>query len=206
MHTGSVDFDRQLTKTGRWQAVSAAKAFGRSLRPFTPVALASPAPRALETAELFLDEAASDVTIETHASLYDGTIAARKPRPYSLDARSARSIGTMQPDGAALFRELGYAPLREYLPAGEAVLGAYARDAAGLVAGALTSEADAPPPQKRRTLVLVAHAIYLPAAALHVAEALGSDDATPILDTNTAEAEGFLIEPDGAVSLLTRPK
>ena len=53
-----------------------------------------------------------------------------------------------------------------------------------------------------------AQAIYLPAAALFAAEALGCDQKgrSQILGCDTQEAEGYLVEPDGAVSLLRRPR
>ena len=61
---------------------------------------------------------------------------------------------------------------------------------------------------RRRTLVVVGHAIYLPAAALFAAEALGCDQKgrSQILGCDTQEAEGYLVEPDGTVSLLRRPR
>ena len=51
-------------------------------------------------------------------------------------------------------------------------------------------------------------AIYLPAAALFAAEALGCDQKgrSQILGCDTQEAEGYLVEPDGTVSLLRRPR
>ena len=56
--------------------------------------------------------------------------------------------------------------------------------------------------------VLFAQAIYLPAAALFAAEALGCDQKgrSQILGCDTQEAEGYLVEPDGSVSLLRRPR
>ena len=57
-----------------------------------------------------------------------------------------------------------------------------------------------------RTLLVCAHAVYAPAAALFIAEALGAepDHLDRILDCNTKEAEGYLVTHTGAVSLLTR--
>ena len=202
-----VDFDRTLTKQGRWQAVAAAKSYGLSLRPFLPTALASEAPRAVETAKLFLEDAGRDVELVTDRSLYDGT---------------------MQPDGSAVFREIGYAPLDFYLKDGRAnaVLGDYAENAAACVVKTLAGFGQC---SRRRTLVVVGHvlaqcraprrrrdvspvpstqAIYLPAAALFAAEALGCDQKgrSQILGCDTQEAEGYLVEPDGTVSLLRRPR
>ena len=181
-----VDFDRTLTKQGKWQAVAAAKSYGLSLRPFLPTALASEAPRAVETAKLFLEDAGRDVELVTDRSLYDGT---------------------MQPEGSAVFREIGYAPLDFYLKDGRAtaVLGDYAEIAATRVAATLAGFGKC---SRRRTLVVVGHAIYLPAAALFAAEALGCDQKgrSQILGCDTQEAEGYLVEPDGSVSLLRRPR
>ena len=181
-----VDFDRMLTKKGRWQAVAAAKSYGLSLRPFLPTALSSEAPRAVETARIFLEDAGRDVELVTDRSLYDGT---------------------MQPEGSAVFREIGYAPLDFYLKDGRAnaVLGDYAETAAARVAATLAGFGQW---SRRRTLVVVGHAIYLPAAALFAAEALGCDQKgrSQILGCDTQEAEGYLVEPDGSVSLLRRPR
>ena len=46
------------------------------------------------------------------------------------------------------------------------------------------------------------------AAALFAAEALGCDQKgrSQILGCDTQEAEGYLVEPDGSVSLLRRPR
>ena len=127
-----VDFDRTLTKQGRWQAVAAAKSYGLSLRPFLPTALSSEAPRAVETAELFLEDAGRDVELVTDRSLYDGT---------------------MQPEGSAVFREIGYAPLDFYLKDGRAnaVLGDYAENAAARVAETLAGFGQC---SRRRTCLL----------------------------------------------------
>ena len=139
-----VDFDRTLTKQGRWQAVAAAKSYGLSLRPFLPTALASEAPRAVETAEIFLEDAGRDVELVTDRSLYDGT---------------------MQPEGSAVFREIGYAPLDFYLKDGRAnaVLGEYAENAAARVAETLEGFGQC---SRRRTLVVVGH--VLAQCRLHV--------------------------------------
>ena len=132
-----VDFDRTLTKQGRWQAVAAAKSYGLSLRPFLPTALSSEAPRAVETAQLFLEDAGRDVELVTDRSLYDGT---------------------MQPEGSAVFREIGYAPLDFYLKDGRAnsVLGDYAETAAARVVATLAGFGQC---SRRRTLVVVGHVL-----------------------------------------------
>ena len=66
----------------------------------------------------FLEDAGRDVELVTDRSLYDGT---------------------MQPEGSAVFREIGYAPLDFYLKDGRAnaVLGDYAENAAARVAATL---------------------------------------------------------------------
>ena len=65
-------------------------------------------------------------------------------------------------------------------------------------------------PRRRRDVSSVpfTQAIYLPAAALFAAEALGCDQKgrSQILGCDTQEAEGYLVEPDGSVSLLRRPR
>ena len=64
-------------------------------------------------------------------------------------------------------------------------------------------------PSTRRLITGSAtQAIYLPAAALFAAEALGCDQKgrSQILGCDTQEAEGYLVEPDGTVSLLRRPR
>jgi hypothetical protein len=68
------DFGRQLTDEGRDQAREAAAKFGESLRPFHDFAIVSPAPRAVETAELFLGVAAPGhaVEVERVKQVYDG--------------------------------------------------------------------------------------------------------------------------------------
>ena len=140
-----VDFDRMLTKKGRWQAVAAAKSYGLSLRPFLPTALSSEAPRAVETAKLFLEDAGRDVELVTDRSLYDGT---------------------MQPDGSAVFREIGYAPLDFYLKDGRAnaVLGEYAETAAARVVETLAGFGKC---SRRRTLVVVGHVLARCRAPCH---------------------------------------
>jgi len=180
------DFDRTLTKQGRWQAVAAAKSYGQSLRPFLPTALSSEAPRAAQTAEIFLEDAGRDVEIVVDRALYDGTI---------------------QPGGSAVFSEIGYAPLDFYLKDGRAntVLEAYAEATSGLISDTLDAFGAC---SRRRTLVVVGHAVYLPAAALFAAGALGCDEKARslILGCDTQEAEGYVVEPDGSASLLRRPR
>jgi hypothetical protein len=187
-----VDFDRLLTDEGREQANEAGLSFGKSLQPFYPVTLASPAPRTLETAQIFLQAAgATECTRLTPVqSLYDGT---------------------MQPKGSQLFQKLGYAPLRDYLDSDDAtdrqvarkLLGAYAHTAVDAISEAIepsssasTGTAATTGSARTNTLCIFGHAIYLPAAALGVASlaAFDKDSIEILLSTSTQEAEGYLID------------
>jgi hypothetical protein len=189
-----VDFDRLLTDEGRDQAKEAGLSFGKSLQPFYPVTLVSPAPRTMETAQIFLQAAgATESTRLTPVqSLYDGT---------------------MQPKGSQLFQKLGYAPLRDYLDSDDAtdrqvarkLLGAYAHTAVDAILEAIEPSSPASttatttgsaPTTTTSTLCVFGHAIYLPAAALGVASLAGCDkDSIEILlSTSTEEAEGYLID------------
>jgi len=179
-----VDFDRLLTDEGREQARSAGKSFGLHLKPFFPTFLVSPAPRTVETAELFLEaaDATTSVNLTKVQILYDGT---------------------MQPEGSKLFQKIGYAPLKDYLDsddlndkaAARSVLGAYAHAVAETV---LDTVEQLDCNKQGTTLFIVGHAIYLPAAALGIASLVNCDDASKdvILSTNTREAEGYLISLD----------
>jgi hypothetical protein len=189
------------------QVEEAGHSFGKSLQPFCPVTLVSPAPRTLETAQIFLQAAgATESTRLTPVqSLYDGT---------------------MQPKGSQLFRKLGYAPLRDYLDNANAtdrqvartLLGAYAHLAVDAILEAIgpsssastttattTGTGTAP---KASTLCFFGHAIYLPAAALSVASLAGCDkDSIEILlSSSTQEAEGYLIDVETSkMHYLARP-
>ena len=225
------DFDRLLTDLGRDQAQSAGSSYGRDLFEipvggcggsavggggFHPAALCSPAPRCVETANIFLDAAARR-----------GGVTSPAPSSPLLVMFPDLYDGTMQPEGSRLFREIGYAPLRDYVErphddgcggdrreVARSVLGDYARSALGAirkVAEEGTLEADRRPPDTTTTLLLFAHAIYLPAAALGLAEACGCDGGgfrgtDLILSTNTKEAEGYLVDVDRQeIHLLQRP-
>jgi hypothetical protein len=196
-----VDFDRLLTDEGREQAKEAGLSFGLSLQPFYPVTLVSPAPRTLETAQIFLQAAgATESTRLTPVqSLYDGT---------------------MQPKGSQLFQKLGYAPLRDYLDSDDAtdrqvartLLGAYAHTAVDAILEAIepssSASTTATTTNGTDTLCFFGHAIYLPAAALGVASLAGCDkDCIEILlSTSTQEAEGYLIDLEASkIHYLARP-
>mmetsp|Transcript_28182 Transcript_28182/g.42635 ORF Transcript_28182/g.42635 Transcript_28182/m.42635 type:complete len:243 (+) Transcript_28182:164-892(+) len=176
--SNGVDFDRILTDTGREQCRSAGTLFGRRLRPFYSPILVSPAPRTVETTRIFL-EASEETTVEIKLvdELYDGT---------------------MQPQGSALFRTLGYAPLRDYLSNpdesiktdAQRVLGDYAESSVEAIMKSLQQNET----KTSTTMWIVAHAIYLPAAALAVGSILRCDGLDVISSTNTKEAEGYLID------------
>jgi hypothetical protein len=67
--TGGVDFDRLLTDVGRGQATDAGLRFGKDLKPFFSPVLVSPAPRTVETAELFLARVQRDRAINRSHSI-----------------------------------------------------------------------------------------------------------------------------------------
>ena len=198
-----VDFDRYLTDIGREQSRIAGESFGKNtLLPFYPKVLVSPAPRTVETAELFLKAAIGDddsyqnnMNLVPIQDLYDKT---------------------MQPAGSKLFAKIGYAPLNAYLNACDEHDRAVARDLLGKYAGAtidaihrtLSGDLQAAP-LRSSTLLVVGHAIYLPAAVLGSASVLGTssaDDLQIVLFTNTKEAEGYMFNvASNEVDYLSRP-
>ena len=222
------DFERSLTETGRAQCRSAGATYGRRhLRPLYPKALVSPAPRTMETAQLFVkamynhhhhnehddDEGDDDDDDNECASTIQVQFV---PVPALYD-------GTMQPAGSQLFAKLGYAPLRVYLEAAnptdrqaaQTVLGAYAAaavDALEQQVGMETHDDSATVSTAPSILLVVAHAIYLPAAVLGVASLVGQSLTTDqnldvVLSTNTKEAEGYLLDLEtGQVTYLVRPE
>jgi hypothetical protein len=183
---GGSDFDRILTDTGRAQVHSAGSSYGVRLQPYFMPIVVSPAPRTIETAEIFFNavHGNNDTLIEyvTPRPLYDGV---------------------MQPDGSKLFRKIGYAPLRKYVDnddnddriVARDVLGTYAHTVANVLLDAVKGS-NTCAENANSTLCFVGHAIYLPSAALHVAILAGCDTASQdvILSTNTREAEGYLID------------
>ena len=200
-----VDFNRLLTDEGRGQAKISGASFGRdTLPPYFPIVLLSPAPRTVETAEIFLRAAKARDSVQL------------KPVPEAYD-------GTMQPEGSALFKKIGYAPLAEYVDnpndaddrrAAQRVLGEYAYNVVdvmykvaaeqqqqqGSVANG-SGSADS-------TLLFVGHAIYLSAAALGVASLARCDEESQemILTTITNEAEGYVVDlREPSAQYLARP-
>ena len=215
-----IDFERTLTDVGRAQSIAAGASYGvQDLYPYhEKMALCSPAPRCVETAELFLS--ASWQELKKRGSEITFQMPPLKLHPQMYD-------GTMQPEGSRLFRSIGYAPLRTYLDnpiqedaeAARRVLGEYAHSCLDLLWDASSENSAISKVQAKNdrgtTLLVFAHAIYLPAAALGFAMAIGcgndisagNRDVDLILDTNTKEAEGYLVRIDTkTVSLLHRPE
>ena len=202
-----LDFDRLLTDQGGEQATTAGSLFGKELGPIYPRVLVSPSPRTVETASFFLN-AAIGSDWENQVELI--------PIPGLYD-------GTMQPEGSILFQKIGYAPLRDYVDIDAAIvsrggeeehsvierdvqvaqklLTAYARLTLEAIQSATACNH---PSSKNETnagfhghiLWVVAHAVYLPAAALGLAAVAQCDESSRdvILRTNTLEAEGYLID------------
>lgn len=177
-----VDFDRLLTDEGRHQAKQAGLAFGKDLNPYFSTALVSSAPRTVETAEIFLESCDARTTISPNDVLYDGT---------------------MQPKGSELFKQIGYAPLSSYLEndddeirqASQQILGAYANSCVETIMDTVAASTGKPPRIPDASLLIVGHAVYLPAAALAVSSLVDCPTTQDvILHTNTIEAEGYLVD------------
>lgn len=202
-----IDFDRVLSDTGREQAAEAGSSFGRQNTPFYHTMLVSPAPRTMETAEIFSQRAAEEqdrsVTLKPISALYDGV---------------------MQPNGSAIFKKIGYAPLSAYVDNKEDIdreqmrllLSDYAFQVITAIHHTVLPDSAESSLQIGlqgsaaigTILWIVGHAIYLPSAALGVAYLIGSDDSAKeiIMNTITGEAEGYLIHTtDTTVHYLKRP-
>jgi len=191
----------------------------------------------LETAKSILTNADTDADADadTTERILSGSNAFLKPINLLYD-------GAMQPQGDEMFDQIGYAPLRDYLENdneslrndAKLVLGDYAentvRSIIEVVKEAVEKKHDFSKQQQHgdddkhrekkfeppSTLLLVAHAIYLPAAALGVASLLGCCDNSlidssllsssesmtmtmateTILSSNTKEAEGYLVDTE----------
>jgi broad specificity phosphatase PhoE len=184
--SSTTDFDRILTDDGRSQTKQSALTFGVDLNPFYPSVLVSPSPRTVETARIFLHNSNATADIVPIDVLYDGT---------------------MQPEGPRLFKQIGYAPLEAYLEndndemrmISQRLLGKYALSCVEAMKDAISDPAQSIPDQSRSTLMIVGHAVYLPAAALGVASLIECCPSAErvILNTNTREAEGYLIDIEG---------
>lgn len=189
---GGTDFDRQLSELGKSQAKSSGETFGRELSLYQQV-LASNSPRTVDTAHIFLDAAgATSTTVRPEPILYNGT---------------------MQPGGSDLFSRIGYSPLRTYVynpdeqdrSLAQRLVGGYVEEVMNRM---LKVALESSPEERNSTLLLVGHAIYLPAATLGIATTAGcsQEDQDLILDDQTQEAEGYLVDvADASVRLLQRP-
>jgi broad specificity phosphatase PhoE len=212
-----VDFDRVLTPLGREQSREAGRAFGARVFPFRKV-LVSPAPRTVETAQLFLEEAAASA-----ASSSSNPISPSEEDPTARASAQELSLvqglydGTMQPEGSILFRKIGYAPLKSYVDASDPadrevarrVLGEYSTLVAHEIFQTLrrlpSEAAEQSSSSNGHTMLVVGHAIYLPAAALGISRLCGCSHEALLLDTNTKEAHGYCIDlPQATVTLLVR--
>ena len=202
--TNGIDFHRQLSNIGRQQAKDGGQSFGRmELQPYCHIAMHSPAPRTTETIQIFLKAAYSCTVVPSTIQL--------KPILIAYD-------GTMQPEGSALFKKIGYAPLQQYLNnkdniddmlTARRLLSQYAFDITKEiydVAHEISNERRNEQNQLSSideqahdgtTLLFIGHAIYLPAAALGVAHLCKCDD-TPgveyLLSSITKEVEGYLVD------------
>ena len=192
-----VDFERKLSVKGRKQARQAGSSFGLELLPFHSDMILSPAPRTTETAQLFLNAsgASNGVSLCPSPVLYDGT---------------------MQPEGSAIFKKIGYAPLSAYVDNQDEndrdemrrLLHLYAVNTLNAMTDMLRSNPTPSSVDKGSTLWMVGHAIYLPSAVLGLASLIGCDDESKelALSTVTQEAEGYLVSLDTKkVSYLSRP-
>lgn len=178
------------------------------LTPFYRQSLCSPAPRCVETANLFIQSA----LVADAAAIEGGA--------PELDLETVLYDGTMQPSGSRLFKKIGYAPLRSYLDnpniedadIARDVLRGYSRDVIKIVESTINAAPSCARDDggiDQNTLLIFGHAIYLPSAALGIAAICGCDRQGEdiILSTNTNEAEGFLIDVERRkVSLLCRPE
>lgn len=218
------DLDRQLTETGREQSRVAGATFGKNvLAPLYPKILVSPAPRTVETAQLFWQAALMDA----HEGESCGSNINDETVGVELIMISDLYDKAMQPAGSKLFAKIGYAPLLDYLGTATTdetdrlvahdVLGKYAAAAIDAIHNVIAGDPnddDLPASSSTSsststTLLVVAHAIYLPSAALAVAATLGCDVNESLnvpLSVNTREAEGYLIDlTSREVSYLSRP-
>ena len=228
---GGNDFDRVLTSEGRKQAKRSGELFGRNLQPYYNPVLVSPAPRTMETATIFLQAAVDASPDSNNDDDNIGVINGDENPIRDIDLIQINSLydGTLQPKGDEIFDLLGYAPLKEYLQnnnehintESRQFLGDYTENAIASIIEVVTNttannntnnEIKADANDDATTLLLVAHAIYLPAAVLGVASLLGCFDNNKevegessyshtgstamdvLLSTNTNEADGYLID------------
>jgi broad specificity phosphatase PhoE len=193
-----IDFNRTLTDEGRNQAIQSGRVFGTDLLPLYPVVILSPSPRTIETANLFLASAFSASTKNGH-------------HLNSIQKKLLNEAydGTMQPEGSAIFKKLGYAPLIDYIENNDLadrttarrLLGSYASTMAesfiDILDTSLSPESELQKIENRNlTLLFVGHAIYLPALVFVLAKMLHCDHSTTdiVLNSMTGHAEGYLID------------
>mmetsp|Transcript_16842 Transcript_16842/g.24651 ORF Transcript_16842/g.24651 Transcript_16842/m.24651 type:complete len:275 (+) Transcript_16842:179-1003(+) len=215
------DFERTLTTLGENQARAAGLCFGaHKLKPFYPQILCSPAPRCVSTANIFIDAALNDGDTLLFSQSKVGNTDDLQAEASSPVLALIPSLydGTMQPEGSRIFKKHGYAPIREYLEDPDVedrkvandILGAYGRDALeSMITTLVESNTSTLDNNLGRTLLVIGHAIYLPAAALCLAYVCECDAKGEelILSTNTREAEGYAIDvSEGKVTLLCRPE
>ena len=185
----SVDIERVLSERGRLQCEAAASGYMRHLdAPLAPLALSSPAVRALETGRLLLGEDGPPPIIPL-SQLYDDLL---------------------QPSSSAMFSRCGYAPLIDYFAdsaESRNLLHTHARTTLDRIAEELEARlpavaGDASP--DRSTLCIFGHAMYLPATALRLATLRGHETESTelILNTNTQEASGFIVRRSASSLLL----
>ena len=211
----TVDFDRVLTPLGKSQSMDAGKKFGKQLCwPLHHNIYSSPAPRACETAKLFL--------ASTKQAFSGPVFTGSMKDNHEIKCIQKLYDGTMQPEGSELFKKHGYAPLGQYLKdeddtiVAQKILGDYAYDVVDVIRKEF-EYATRNHSERGTTLLIVGHAIYLPAAALGMALETNIcsyqrlDDANQnknidlLMDTNTKEAEGYLLNIEQkSVTLLCR--
>ena len=211
----SVDFDRVLTPLGKSQSIDAGIKFGKQLCwPLHHMIYSSPAPRACETAKLFL--------ASTKQSFSGPVFTGSRKDNHEIKCIPKLYDGTMQPEGSELFKKHGYAPLKQYLKdeddtiVAQKIFGDYAYDVVDVIRKEF-EYATRNHSETGTTLLIVGHAIYLPAAALGMAletnicsyKSLDNDKPNKnidlLMDTNTKEAEGYLLNIEQkSVTLLCR--
>lgn len=179
------DLARQLTPAGVAQAAAAAAGFMKKLpAPLAPFALTSPAQRSVDTAGLVLSGSDPRPELQPVDVLYDAML---------------------QPGAGEAFDRIGYAPVAAYLAdaEGEAfqsllvehgehvvqAIGAAATVSSALRGGVPLADGE------RRTICVFGHAMYLNAAALHLAGLRGHGPVCieALLREDCQEASGFWV-------------
>ena len=188
----ATDLERSLTDKGVQQANKAATSYvSRRLGSIMPLVVCSAAGRCVETAYIAM----------TQGEAVEGGKTA-----FELVKCQKMYDALMQPGGSAVFKRIGYAPLRAYRE--DSTDGAQMRELLDEYATLSLAEvaavaARAPAADARRTLCVFGHAVYLPSIAFALAKqrGLSADSLDRVLDCNTAEACGYLVTAD-SVELL----